>query len=348
MKKILKYIILIILIPITYLAVVILYGTITKYRPLPEETISQIGDGFYINDSVAYSALIWNIGYAGLGANMDFFYDGGYSVRDSEDNTRKNIYFITQFLQQNDSIDFILLQEVDEDSRRSYRLNMVDHLNMALPGHFPFFAPNYKASFVPIPFMRPMGKVNSGLLTFSKHVPIQTTRHSFPGNFSWPKSVFMLNRCFLVTRFKTESGKELAIINTHNSAYDDGSLKKLQNDALIDFLKSEGETPFLVGGDWNQSPDTFNPELLSGYVFDSINFVSIDRAYRENGWNFYFDASIPTNRKLKTAYARESTPTTLIDYFLASDQIRVISCKTIDLDFEYSDHQPVIITFTIN
>lgn len=348
MKKILKYSTIVICLPVVYIALAIVYGTITRYKPDPIETISEIGDGFYINDSSIYSALIWNIGYAGLGANMDFFYDGGTKVRDNKDNTQRNLFFITEFLQQNDSIDFILLQEVDEKSKRSYHLNMVEHLNLALPEHFPFFAYNYKASFVPIPVLQPMGRVNSGLLTFSKYVPVKTTRNSFPGNFGWPKNIFMLNRCYLVNHFQTETGKDFIIVNTHNSAYDDGSLRSQQNDALIDFLKSENSASFVVGGDWNQCPDNFDPKSLKGCVFDSVNYVVIDEAYKKNDWRFYFDNSVPTNRRVKTSYNKGVTPTTLIDYFLVSEQINVLSCETIDLGFAYSDHQPVIITFTLN
>ena len=46
----------------------------------------------------------------------------------------------------------------------------------------------------------------------------------------------MLDRCFLVNRYPVSNGNELLMINTHNSAYDDGSLRKQQMDFLKDFL----------------------------------------------------------------------------------------------------------------
>lgn len=37
-----------------------------------------------------------NIGYAGLGDNMDFFYDGGRRVRDSRERTARNLKEIVE------------------------------------------------------------------------------------------------------------------------------------------------------------------------------------------------------------------------------------------------------------
>lgn len=59
-------------------------------------------------------------------------------VRDKEENVRENLQNIIGFLLDNDTVDFMLLQEVDMNSHRSYGIDMVDHLNMALPGYFPF------------------------------------------------------------------------------------------------------------------------------------------------------------------------------------------------------------------
>lgn len=331
-----------------YFIIVFAVGTITDYKPIEKEIISDFGDKIYIEDSTVYSALIWNIGYAGLGANMDFFYDGGQQVRDTELNVHKNLNSIAGFLQMNDTVDFILLQEVDEYSKRAYGLNMVDHINMSLPEHLPFFAYNYKVKFVPVPCTKPMGKVQAGLLTLSKHIPINSTRHSFPGNYSWPKSLFMLDRCFLSTTFLLPNNKEFTIINTHNSAYDDGSLRQQQMNYLKDHLKTtvENKGSFLVGGDWNQSPSNFSYSYKN-YKFDSTEFITVDENFLEPDWKFIYDKTLPSNRRLQKPLDKKTTKTTIIDYFLTSSEIEIISCKTIDLEFKNSDHNPVIISFRL-
>lgn len=56
----------------------------------------------------------WNIGYCGLGANMDFFYDGGNQVRTSEEKTEKNLVFIKDQLNSDMNIQFFT-------ARRGYR-----------------------------------------------------------------------------------------------------------------------------------------------------------------------------------------------------------------------------------
>lgn len=349
MKKTVTRIILILLaIAISYLIFVILYGTITNYKPEPVEIISSLEDPILISDSGAYSALIWNIGYAGLGANMDFFYDGGEKVRDSKENVERNLAGVGSFLEQNDWIDFFLLQEMDIKSKRSYKGNQLEYVNSLLPAHFSFNSLNYNVKFVPMPFFEPMGKVQSGLASYSTFVPSKVTRHSFPGNFSWPKGVFMLDRCFMVMRIPLENGKELLVINTHNSAYDDGSLRQRQMDFMKKFLLEEEEKGnyVLVGGDWNQCAPNFK-DNFRGHVFDNVNLKFIEEGYPAEGWKFSYDSSIPTNRRVKAPYEKGSSKVTLIDYFLSSPNIEVLEVQGVDLDFLNSDHQPVLIRFQL-
>lgn len=347
-KKIVRIIVFIVLIPILYLAIVILTGTITDYRPKEKTEISSIEDTFYLSDTATYTCLTWNIGYAGLGANMDFFYDGGTKVRDTKDNTLRNFHMIKKFLRWNEHIDFILLQEVDKNAKRSYKIDEVEQINKDMAGHFPFFAPNYKSFFVPLPFFRPMGKVNSGILTLSAYVPQKTIRYSFPGNYAWPKSNFMLDRCFMVSRFTLHNGKDFLLINTHNSAYDNGSLRKAQMNYLKDFLLAEEKKGnyIIVGGDWNQSPPDFHGNF-KGYVFDTIDLSYVQKNFPDGNWKWIYDSTEPTNRRVTTPYNKENCPVTIIDFYLVSSNIQVLSCKTITMNFAYTDHQPVYIEFKL-
>jgi exonuclease III len=50
---------------------------------------------------------------------------------------------------------------------------------------------------------------------------------------------------------------------------------------------------------------------------------------------------VPTNRRVSKPYDRSSSLTTIIDFYLLSPNIEVNHIKTVDLDFRYSDHQPV-------
>lgn len=147
----------------TILAVVVLFfvfSWIAEYRPAGRETTLYDKTGpEYLPDTL--TVVSWNIGYAGLGDNMDFFYDGGRRVRDSRTRTAQNLQEIIRTLK-NLHADLILLQEVDLDSHRSYGIREVDSLQKAFPEYHLSFAYNYKVHWVPIPLKNPIGRVNSG------------------------------------------------------------------------------------------------------------------------------------------------------------------------------------------
>lgn len=88
------------------------YFTLTDYKPEMREVISSINHPDTIKIGESFSVLTWNIGYAGLDKDMDFFYDGGTKVRPEEKQVLENMEGIASFLKSNDSIDFFLLQEV--------------------------------------------------------------------------------------------------------------------------------------------------------------------------------------------------------------------------------------------
>ena len=295
--------------------------------------------------------LTWNIGYAGLGSEMDFFYDGGKRVRPSKSLNQSYLNSILEFLGRNKEVDFILLQEVDAFSRRSYRNNQMDLFANTLNEHCYSFAKNYDVPFVPMPPTNPMGRVKSGLVSFAKSTPVESERRSFPGNFAWPKSLFMLDRCFLVQRFKTSRSKNLVLINTHNSAFDDGQLRKQQLEVLKDFALEEYQKGnyVIVGGDWNQNPPGFNPDdISSGNLASRNDQGSIPVDFMPAGWTWSYDPKTPTNRSVEFPYRPVSTPTTVIDFFLLSPNITINSVNCVNLNFEASDHNPVLINVNLN
>ncbi|MEZ4981345.1 MAG: hypothetical protein R2769_07110 [Saprospiraceae bacterium] len=78
-----------------------------------------------------------------------------------------------------------------------------------LPGYSAYFAPNYKADYVPIPVFEPWhayGKVLSGLASYSKYQPYENPKNTIAGEFPWPTRIFQ-DRCVLEQRFKTAFGK---------------------------------------------------------------------------------------------------------------------------------------------
>jgi endonuclease/exonuclease/phosphatase family metal-dependent hydrolase len=343
LKTIFRLILILIILLLVVFAGIIVYALISDYKPEATEEIYKSDKSDKLDDTSEISLLTWNIGYCGLDREMDFFYDGGTKVFTPRNKCIENLDAVKRFLNNYDSIDFLLIQEIDKKSKRSYNINQFDTLSKFLNDYHSFFAKNYDVFFVPVPPASPMGKVLSGLATFSKIQPSSSVRYSFPGKYSFPKQLFMLDRCFLVNRYPLENGKELLVINTHNEAFDPGEIRKAQMAYLKEFLLSEYEKGnyIITGGDWNQSPPGFKPEF-------SINKVSADQMmmnsdYLPPEWKWVYDNRTPSNRTVIAAYDPTTTTTTVIDLFLLSPNIEYLDVECVNLDFENSDHNPVII-----
>jgi endonuclease/exonuclease/phosphatase family metal-dependent hydrolase len=204
--------------------------------------------------------------------------------------------------------------------------------------------------FVPVPLSNPLGAVKSGLLLSSKHKPTYVQRHRFDGNYSWPKSLVMLDRCFLVSAFPVHSGDTLFVVNTHNTAYDDGGLRIRQMAQLKKWmeLKYLNGNFIIIGGDWNQIPDGITNNYFGAYP-SSENYspLPVPKNFLPKGWRWVYDSSYPTNRGLDKPYTADSY-ITVIDFFLVSPNIEPLQVETIPLNFINSDHEPVFVRFVLN
>lgn len=337
-----------------YVAGVLLYGTLNDWVPEEKTLLDNTGAEAIpvIGDSVL-SFVTWNLGFGGLGEESEFFFDHGNMyfsrgrmVRAPQAAVEKNNEGVAQFAGSTAS-DFFLFQEVDFHSKRSYFANQHELVKIKQPDYSAYFATNYRSPLVPIPVFEPWqlyGEVESGLGTYSKYKPYESVRLQLPGAFSWPVRLFQLDRCVALHRFRVKGGKELVVMNVHNSAYDaDGSLKRQQMDFLKELLIREYEAGHyvVVGGDWNQVPpffrfDGYMPGQTQGYTQ-----INIDPDYLPQGWQWAYDPRVPTNRKTKTPYQPGTTFITLIDFFLVSPNVQLKVVKGIDQQFRFSDHQPV-------
>jgi endonuclease/exonuclease/phosphatase family metal-dependent hydrolase len=341
LKKILKAILIFIIALAGILAGIIVYALITDYKPQEKIVVFNSDNPDRLNDTTELSILTWNIGYCALDKDMDFFYDGGTKVFTPRSQYITNLNSVKSFLNSNDTIDIFMLQEIDIDSKRSFHTNQFDTIAGVLKDYHPFFGKNYDVFFVPVPPTSPMGKVKSGIAIFSRYIPSSSVRYSFPGQYGFPKQLFMLDRCFLVNRYPLEGGKELVVVNTHNEAFDPGEIRKAQMAYLKDFILSEyNKGNFVVaGGDWNQSPPDFKPDFSVNKVNEGQMIMNSD--YLPSDWTWIYDNKTPSNRSVIAAYNPSSTTTTVIDFYLLSPNIVDISVGCINLNFANSDHNPV-------
>ncbi|MGL5913827.1 MAG: endonuclease/exonuclease/phosphatase family protein [Bacteroidales bacterium] len=283
---------------------------------------------------------IWNIGYAGLGKDADFFYDGGRMVRSIQSDVEQNLQQISAFLSQN-SADFTLLQEVDVCSKRSYYQNQLDSIVHYANIPYHHFAFTYKCLFVPSPMTEPLGRVQSGLATLGKCDPYQAVRYAYQNrNFSLIKS-FMPRYAFLVTRYTAHNGKDVVLVNNHNSAFDKGNLRRAELEQLVSFVRKEYEEGnyIIVGGDWNQTP----PRYSSTASTKDYTPYPIADSIVPKGWQWVSDRAKPSMRFCNQPYDSETSLTSVVDFFLVSPNVEVGKITTHNLGFANSDHNPVTI-----
>ena len=288
----------------------------------------------------------WNIGYGGLGKEMDFFYDGGRQTRASLDKTNEYFSGILNILAKNLSIDIWMLQEVDRKAKRTYFIDEPARIEEVLSRHNACFATNYKVPFVAVPLTNPMGEVESGFMSLSVFTPTRCQRHAYPESVKWPNSLYLPDRCFIEMRIPIKNGKELVVINTHNTAYvsdqvlTDKERAVVRNLMITEYLAGNY---VIAGGDWNVNPYNFQPDGdFNGHRFVEET-VKFGKSFMPQDWQLAFDNKAPSNRHLDHPYTKGKTGTTTLDFFVLSPNIKLNQVITVDLGFEFSDHNPVFI-----
>lgn len=346
-KKVFKIVLIVLGAVLLLAAGLILWLSVCEFKPadvtdVKIENNSQVGEFSPFLDQ-ELTVISWNIGYAGLGKDSDFFMDGGENVSSADQDTvtASLLGIYKQLYTGNNQAGIYMLQEVDKNSARTYGMDESDCLGI----YNSTYALNYSCPFVPYP-LPPIGRVNSGLLTTTMYDIDSSERISLPCPFDWPVSTANLKRCLLVSYLPIEgSSSKLVIVNLHLEAYDDGEGKIAQTKQLREFIQSEYEKGnyVIAGGDFNQvfpggieKYPNEHPELWEpGIITEDI---------MPEGWSLAYDLETPSCRLLNQPYDPEDIENTqyyVIDGFIISPNVELISVETLDAGFEFSDHNPV-------
>ena len=349
--KILKLLLCIVLVLVLLFGLALGVFTAAEYRPAETEALIPAHETDAVLETGSPLSIVsWNCGYGALGDNADFFMDGGTSVYTADrQRVEANLADIRDRLKSLKP-DFLLLQELDINSSRSYGLDERTILMDAIPDGTDSFAYNFNILFVPYP-LPPMGHVESGLFTLSSISPLSAERISLPVPFSWPIRLFNLKRCLLVSRFPVkDTDKELVLINLHLEAYDSGEGKEAQTRQLVSLMQAEYARGnyVIAGGDFNQRFTNIDQSAYPVYegmwqpgVIDSEAFG--------NDFTLLMDNRVPTCRSLDRPLAgasAEGFQFYLIDGFIVSANVRADSVETLDYGFVSTDHNPVRLSFT--
>jgi len=328
----------------------VVFLTVTEFSPVLKSKVEVGGDAPSINpERREFSLLTWNVGYAGLGRELDFFYDGGKQSRPTKAQCIAYFNGIKKVVESYDTIDFLLIQEADRYSKRAWFHDEYIGLANVLSGYCHGSALNYDCRYVPTPLSDPMGQVKGGLATFSSFRPDDATVQYFETDFPWPTRLVMLKRCFILFRFRLNDGKDLVIINLHNSAYDSTGLLRERElsilDSVLQYEYSRGNY-VIAGGDWNSNPRGFHPNAIRQGDLSVLIEPPISETFA-SGWTFAFDSLVPSNRYTDMPYQKGVTRTTIIDFFVVSPNIEIKHIATQHAGFEYSDHEPVILSIKL-
>lgn len=366
LRKTLKTILILAIIAIAIIGAYVLYVMI-QYSRIPDNkelTISnnEIVSTTTLMNNTTYTAATYNIGFGAYSPDFTFFMDSGYmkdgtpvkgkygTAFSKEDVIKNTDGAINAILDINPT--FALLQEVDTNSTRSFKINQADEFTNAFKNMSSNFALNFHSFYSVLPFNNPHGIANAGLLTLSKVKMDSALRKSYPLSDKFPAKYFDLDRSFSITYINVENGKKLALINSHMSAYDKGGIIRAQQlETLNEFMRDEYNKGnyVIVGGDFNHAlgNDVINafetqqetPRWISILNNEDLDpFMRIAKAENQ--------LEVATCRSSDIPYVKGVNYLTVIDGFIVSDNIKT-KVTNIDNDFQFSDHQPVLLEFEL-
>ncbi len=350
-KVILKWIGIVLLCVVVGFGGLLAWMTAVEWIPEDIESCEVKGNASEtLSEDGSLKIVTWNTGYGALGDNADFFMDGGTSVQTADrERVLANMEGMIATLKDIDP-DVVFLQEVDTEAKRSRGVNEVEMFSDALSGYANSFAYNYRVNYIPYP-LPTMGKVQCGILTYSKFGIEESTRLQLPCPFAWPERLGNLRRCLMVDRVPLEgSDKELILVNLHLEAYDAGEGKAAQTKMLKEVLEGYAKDGnyVIAGGDFNQMfsnvDDSNFPTFEGNWQCGRIDIEEFD------GWQMVMGEDVPSCRSLDRPYINEKPEDFqfyMIDGFIVSENLQVDAIEVLDEGFKVTDHNPVVMNVTL-
>lgn len=259
----------------------------------------------------------------------------------------------------NSSVDFILFQNIDVDSTRSYYVDQKTILAESLSTMAGVFAEAGKSNYVFSPISSPLGRTDSRMATFSNKYIGHRIRYSLPSNSEFMSKYGTNDNCVILTRVRTASNKMLSIINVNVDIYENEDIRQKDLEAILRIMDFEHNTMgnyCLVGGTFGfllngtsgaflnnmqspawgkQLPESFNESVLKNIGF------------RITSDEIALDQGIGTVRDMSVAYNKGGSYEAIVDGFIVSKDISVEKTAVIDNGYLYSSHNPVKITFRL-
>ena len=292
-----------------------------------------------------FTVMTYNLGFGAYSPEYSFFMDTGV-MKDGTEVTGKY---------------------AKGTSREDVRKNVDGQLSVAkaaaisaFGGYSAVYAENFHTARLFYPLSDPIGKTNAGLLTLSALKVGSAVRRSFPVTDNFIDKLFDLDRCFSVHYVPVEhSEAQLVMINLHMSAYDKGGTVRASQLEMLNAVLAEeyAKGNFVVaGGDFNHCliADAFDSDEEALTHFESEQKVPewvknsvLRSAELAQAFTLAADADTATCRAAEMPYTKGVNYTTTVEGFIVSDNVEVVSVSTVDTEYAYSDHNPVVLEFRL-
>jgi endonuclease/exonuclease/phosphatase family metal-dependent hydrolase len=285
-----------------------------------------------------FSICTWNLGYAGLGEESDFAIDGGKMfLPPSLAAVRKNLQGIVSSLERIPA-DIYLFQEVANPGLLTRGVDVRSGVEQKMTGFVHSFVTDTLTRLVPPPI-----RVHHGTEIFSRFRIDAARLEPLPGESSAFYGVLKKSYGINIVELTDDTGAAWSLMNIHLAAFDENATARKEQMRVV-FAQAKKAFALgrhvVVGGDWNlmlartDFPNTTDPKYLF-WLFDFPHEeVPAD-------WRIIFDSETPSVRTNNQPYKQGENYTAVIDGFLVSPNVDVHSVHTTNLDFRFTDHQPV-------
>ncbi|ORU92425.1 MAG: endonuclease [Cycloclasticus sp. symbiont of Bathymodiolus heckerae] len=327
-------------------------------EPIQQEGVHCTADAPTLNPGQSIKLYNQNVQFM-AGKNYVFFYDvadsKGPDERPSTADISKTLHVLAEHIKQQDP-DIILLQEVDDGAKRTDHADQLAQLLALLPNNYACHASSlyWKADYVPHPKI--MGAVGTKLSVISKYKITAATRLQLSLIPQDPiNQLFNFKRALLDVRLPVKGSNDLAILNTHLSAFSKGTntLQKqiTQIDTHLTSL-SVNSIPWVIGGDFNLLPPNTYELLPNEQRYSHESTSAIHTLYQHHLAIPNLQATKGEQRQQWFTYfpndPRVNQPDRTIDYIFYSPQLKSTEAFVEqDKSLTLSDHMPIIATFTL-
>ena len=325
-------------------------------NPSQAEEVYCVSDAPILSPDQSLKVLSWNVQFM-AGKNYTFWFEHGEDLRPTPQDIGLTINEVARIIN-DENPDIVLLQEMDNGAARTDYEDQLVRLFGLLSDDYKCHSRAYywKADYLIHPKVN--GSVGMELATFSKYKIESATRHALyeiPGFFlvQW----FDVKRAILEIVMPTTNGENLHVLNTHLSAFAQGTdTMEQQVRQTVDLLSglTEAQKPWLIGGDFNLLPPSIDKGALAyddaqelyqntseiSKIFDQFRSAAtlVELSGEARGDHFTHYSNNPSATGLDR----------VIDYIFYSDMLGFDGYYTRQHDTQaISDHMPLIMTFEL-